>query len=95
MSKPTTFGLFQLVWHFLKRFGIFLQVVWHFLFTWTWQPWLGMTLLLCVVKSYCFDGVKGLGDLGRQTNMLNNRSSQKRRLCSSSYGRISSRRKEC
>ena len=40
MSKPTAFGLFQLVWHFLKRFGIFLQVVWHFLFTWTWQPWL-------------------------------------------------------
>jgi len=23
MSKPTAFGLFQLVWHFLKRFGIF------------------------------------------------------------------------
>jgi len=39
MSKPTAYGLFQLVWHFLKRFGIFLQVVWHFLSTWTWQPW--------------------------------------------------------
>jgi len=23
MSKPTAFGLFQLVWHFLKGFGIF------------------------------------------------------------------------
>jgi len=23
MSKPTAFDLFQLVWHFLKRFGIF------------------------------------------------------------------------
>jgi len=30
MSKPTAFDLFQLVWHYLKRFGIFLQVVWHF-----------------------------------------------------------------
>jgi len=38
MSKPRAFGLFQLVWHFLKRFGIFLEVVWHFLFTWTWKP---------------------------------------------------------
>jgi len=41
ISKPTAFSLFQLVWHFLKWFGIFLQVVWHFLFTWTWQPWFG------------------------------------------------------
>jgi len=40
MSKPTALGLFQLVWDFLERFGIFLQVVWHFLFAWTWQPWL-------------------------------------------------------
>jgi len=23
MSKPTAFSLFQLVWHFLKRFSIF------------------------------------------------------------------------
>jgi len=30
ISKPTAFSLFQLVWHFLKRFGIFLQAVWHF-----------------------------------------------------------------
>ena len=37
--------MFQLVWHFLKRFGSFLQAVRHFLFTWTWQPWcLGVPL---------------------------------------------------
>jgi len=44
ISKPTAFSLFQLVWHFLKRFGIFLQVVWHFLFTWTWQPWCALVV---------------------------------------------------
>jgi len=25
ISKPTAFSLFQLVWHFLKRFGIFYE----------------------------------------------------------------------
>jgi len=43
----------QLVWHFLKRFGIFVQVVWHFLFTWTWQPWLCYPLLCCLDCKLC------------------------------------------
>ena len=38
-AKSTANQQHQLVWHFLKRLGMLLQVVWHFSFTLTWQPW--------------------------------------------------------